>query len=471
MRLDIIGPSYVSRASYNNNRELINWYLEKDTQGGREGLILMPSPGTSIFSTVSGQNVVRGLYNYNGTCYGVVGSKFVQISSAGAVTIRGTLSTSTGRVDIDSIQDQIMITDGTAGYTYTVSTTTFAVITDADYPDAATNVTSMNGRFVVTNPNTDQAFYSNLRAGTGWQALNFYRAESLQDDLVSLHFTGRVMVLFGKFTSEIWQADTSGSTNFLVNTPGTFIDYGIIAPHSICQMENCLFGLTQNRYGQGEVLQTIDFDTKIISTPAIHHYISSLTTLTDAFGYIYQEKGRKAYRLTFPTDGVTLEYDILNEYWNKVSSFVSGENTRHISNCYTFCYGKHLVGDYQSGNIYEMSSNTYTDNGIEIRRTFIFPFVPNTEGKRTSIYDFELYCQEDVALETGQGSDPQVMFSYSRDGGHTWGNERTRSIGNTKWATVGAGRLPYGKITTSDPVPFIILGATANVQPENRYYS
>jgi hypothetical protein len=472
MKLDVIAPAYVSRASFNNNSELVNWYIEMDP-GGMYPTILVPSPGTTEFAAVGAYNRIRGLINYNGTCYGVADNKFFTIDSAGTVTIKGTLTSTASRIKMASITDQIMIVDGFSGYIFKISTDTLTEIADVDFPDGATSVTSMNGRFIVNVPNSERFQYSDLRDGTAWQAINYYSAESLQDEVVAVHYAGQVLLVLGEFTTEIWGADTSGTTNVLLNMPGTYIDYGCIAPNTVCQLENSVFWLTQNRYGQGEILQTIDFDTRIISTPRIVKEINSYTTISDAFAYVFQERGHKFYRLTFPTAGVTWDYDLTTEYWNKAASYYNLEDTRHISNCYTFCYGKHLVGSYTDGTVYEMSSAYHDDNGERIRRLWQYPLFPNTENRRTTVYNLEILMERGTALTTGQGSDPRIMFQFSRDGGHTWMNERWRSPNKVGeyykrafWANAGSGFMPYGRVTATDPIEWIIVGATASIQPE-----
>jgi hypothetical protein len=46
-----------------------------------------------------------------------------------------------------------------------------------------------------------------------------------------------------------------------------------------------------------------------------------------------------------------------------------------------------------------------------------------------TIHRVELICQAGNGLSTGQGSDPQVMFRISRDGGQTYGQELTMATG------------------------------------------
>ena len=70
-----------------------------------------------------------------------------------------------------------------------------------------------------------------------------------------------------------------------------------------------------------------------------------------------------------------------------------------------------------------------------------------------------------------QGLDPQVMMSYSDDAGHTWCQERKRSIGKIgekhkriMFQRLGSSRNRVYEIKVSDPVKVVILGAELLVE-------
>jgi len=76
-----------------------------------------------------------------------------------------------------------------------------------------------------------------------------------------------------------------------------------------------------------------------------------------------------------------------------------------------------------------------------------------------------------VGLATGQGSDPVMMMRYSNDGGHTWSNYKTSTIGRTgqyaaraEFRRLGAGRNRIWEISMTDPVKFAVLGGIVDVQ-------
>lgn len=469
--VNLVGPSYTSRATFNSNRELQNWYLENDSNGRYEW-ILQPTPGSRLFAQTSIGSRIRGLLNYNESLYGVAGDKLFRCNADGVITSLGTLSTTTGRVNIKAIKDQIMVVDGLHGYIYTISTATFGQIVDVDFPTGAATIAVSYGRFVVEQPGSEKFWWSDLRDGTSWDSLSFASAENQTDDLVAVYATGQFLFLCGRFTTELWQ--NVGGLSVFEPVSGVFIDHGIIAAQSICQVDNSLFWISQNRYGQGLICQSVDEQIKIISNPAISYQLAQYSTLADAFSYTFQMLGQQFVVFTFPTADVTWMYNLNTEQWNKWASRHLSSDGRHFSNCYAHCYGKHLVGDWQSGTILELDPTIYSDGGDRIRRLTRFPFAVE-ENKRTSIYNFQVDMERGPGLESGQGTNPEISFRFSKDGGHTWGNERIREIGTqgefrtrVKWLTVGQGDLPYGELVVSDPVYCPIYGATALISSENK---
>lgn len=87
---------------------------------------------------------------------------------------------------------------------------------------------------------------------------------------------------------------------------------------------------------------------------------------------------------------------------------------------------------------------------------------------------FQLDGETGVGLVDGQGSDPQVMLSWSDDGGHTWSSERWVSFGKSGqfrrraiWRMLGRSRDRVWRIVVSDPVPWRFLQALVNVEAGN----
>ena len=137
--------------------------------------------------------------------------------------------------------------------------------------------------------------------------------------------------------------------------------------------------------------------------------------------------------------------------------------------CIFSAYGKTLVG-LADGAIRELDLATYLDGTTQIRRVIVsYPAYP--DGKRAILRGVELEGELGVGLNTGQGSDPQAMLRFSRDGGMTYGNEKWTSLGpvgarrvRANWHNLGMFRNGAVEISIADPVKVVVYGGNYEVE-------
>lgn len=462
MLLDFLVNYFKTKSIDNNQSELVNWYLVDDKGKGKYQVVAYPSPGLSAFNSGSG-SVVRGCISFQGIAYAVVDNQFYSYTSNGTRTSRGTLNTSTGIVRIAAIYNQINILDGSAGYNYNTGTTTFTEITDVDFIDAATDITAQDGYFLYTKPNSREYFLSDNGDGLAYTSTNFNTVIGDANLLVGLVSSHREIFLLG--TDNIEVHFNSGATPVpFERREGILVEWGCAAKNSIAKGDNTFFFLGQKKNGGYTVIRMDGYNAVPISNRGINNQISAMTSKSDAQAYTYSQDSHEFYVLTFPTDGITFTYDMTTDTWHKRESLVSAAYTRHMSNCHMFCYGKNLVGSYNSGTIYEMSNTVYTEAGTAIRRTLVtHPFY--NEGK----YVFVDRLQTD--WETGVGTAPQVTLYKAPDGGHTFTSVSALSLGASStdyghrvyWDRLGAERQFVFKLQTTMTDKCILLGAVANI--------
>jgi hypothetical protein len=115
--------------------------------------------------------------------------------------------------------------------------------------------------------------------------------------------------------------------------------------------------------GDGSSIQSI-------STFALEYAIGQYGDISTATAFAFQFGGHSLYVLNFPNASTTWVYDAATGAWSEWDyTKPQGGIGRFSGEWHCFAGSKHIVGDYENGNIYEMQdpylniSTEYTDNG------------------------------------------------------------------------------------------------------------
>lgn len=463
MKIGLVGATYQANSLPFDAQRTVNLYPVLD-QMGKEISALYGTPGLLLFGT-AGVGAVRGMFAAtNGRVFIVSGSTFYEIDNAGAVTNYGSLLQSSGIVSIAENGLQLCICDGIKLYIFTYSSNTFAVVSDADLPSVST-VTFLDGYFIASKNSSGSFYISALYDGASWAALDFATAESSPDNLLRVYNALGQLWLMGDTTSEVW-TNTGASAFPFQKIAGANIETGILAPHTTVALDNSLFWVGKDRFGQGMVYRASGFTPTRISTEPIELLIQAATNTDEIRGYAYQDQGHVFYVLTGGGLETTLVYDLTTEQWHE-RAYLSAEGVyeQHRGSCGVFAFGKQLVGDRENGNIYQLDMNTYTDNGDAILRERIYTHLSN-EGKYMRFKSLEIGFETGVGLQNGQGSNPLVALQLSKDGAKTWSTTFTTTIGavgqyqtSVMFNRLGVARQMTFRIKISDPVKIAICGS------------
>lgn len=444
----------------------MNLYCERHEIGNgkeQEAFSLHGTPGLLLKLTLP-TSPIRGIYTAStGSVYAVGGNKLYSISTAFVATERGTLSTSSGQVSIADNGIDLVIVDGQNGYKLTFGSNTFAAITDEDFVGADI-VAFQDGYFIFNKPNSGQFYISGLN-DTTIDELDFATSEGNPDNIVGHISVHRELWMFNEKTTEIFY--NSGDADFpFARLEGGFIEFGCGARFSIAKMNNTVFWIGKNEAGTGIVYKAQGYQPQRISTHAVEQAIQGYADFSDATAFCYQQEGHNFYVLNFPSADTTWVFDDTTGLWHERAFTNDGVLERHRANFYTFGHDIHLVGDHETGKIYKLDPETYTDDGAAITRLRIAPHL--TSGlKRVTFHKFQLDMETGVGIDgSGQGDNPQAMMEFSDDGGHTWSNEIWTSFGaigarNARaiWRRLGTSRDRVFSITITDPVKVVLIGA------------
>lgn len=481
MQTPILGASYVARSINAADNRLVNLFPEIVPEGGKQAAFFNRAPGLKFQQTI-GTGPIRALWAHqtNGSDFYVVsGTEFYKVTGLTATPTKLGDVTGTGPVSIADNGTQMFLACNPDGFIYNEVTNVFAQITDPDFTGAVT-VAYLDGYFVYNEPNSQKVWVTQLLDGTSVDPLDFASAEGSPDGLVAINVDHREAWLFGTDSVEVWY--DAGLADFpLTRIQGAFNEIGCVAAFSVAKLDNGLFWLGTDARGQGIVYRNNGYTGVRISTHAIEYAIAQYGNISDAVAYTYQQEGHSFYVLTFPSGDATWVYDASTQAWHERAGWNTalGEFTRHRSNCQCNFGGNTVVGDYLNGNIYTLDLGVYADNGgIQkwLRSWRALPTGTNTL-RRTAQHSLQLDCESGTGLNTGQGSDPEIMLRWSDDGGHTWSNEHLSKMGKIGqyykrvfWRRLGMTlklRDRVYEVSQTDPVKAVIVGAELLISPTN----
>ena len=458
--IPFVGPSYTLANRKASVQRTVNMYLLGLETPSKAPFILQTVPGLSVFAAMGAP--VRGLFQAANRCFCVAGSVLYELSSSGVATSRGTLNTSTGPVDFAWGLTQLVIVDGPNGYTLSLNSNTFGVITAEGWLGSH-RVAYLDGYFIFTDPDTQVFYLSAIDDATTLDALDFASAESTPDDVVAHLVDHRELWLLGETTTEVWF--NSGAADFpFARNNGASVEVGCAAKHSAQKIDSGLMWVGRDRNGSGMVYRSNGYQAVRVSSVAVEEALQGSTDLSAARAWVYQQNGQTFYVLTAPGLSSSWVYEVSTGTWHERAELVAGDFAQWRGVCHTYAHGKHLVGD-DAGNVYEMASRFNSFAGGVIRRTRISPNQATPARDRQFFGEFVMDCTTGGAA---QGTEPVVELSWSDDGGYRWGNPVQRSVGavgeflpRVIWHRLGNARDRVWRVDFTDASPFSIISAEA----------
>lgn len=380
---------------------LINMFSESSPVA-RQGVVLLPRPALKSYANL-GSGPIRGIFQNNGALGGalfVVSGSTLYRDGVAIGSIPGT-----SRVSMASSASQLLIANGTALYL-----TTGTSVTAVAFPDGAgvSSVAYINGYFIASRTGTQRFYWSAILDGALWDALDFASAERAPDNIVAIWIVSDQLWIFGEVTTEIWVTTGDAEIPFQ-RVDGRLFDQGCASADTIAKLDNTIFWVGSDY----KVLRGDSVPLRV-SDNAIEEATQGSEILN---GWVYPWQGNLFYALA--TDNGTMVFNVATNQWHEQASY-GRLNWR--ANCGVTMGGAVIAGDDATGNLWQLSYNEYSDNGVTIERRW------------TALVD-ETAIVDNVMLDASTGSEPLlgvepiVECRLSRDQGSTFGPYRQASIG------------------------------------------
>ena len=477
MKLNLMGGSYVARSPVASAQRCLNLIAEPLPQDEDEParMVYHQTPGLRTLATLP-TGPVRAIRQVTtGAVYAVGGNVVYALDANWNPTALGSITSGlTTPVSLCDNGLQLVIVDGSAnGWTVTLATNAFAEIADPTGSfRGGDRVDFLDTFFLFNVPGTPQ-FESSLSLSTTFDPLYFANKESYSDLLVALIVAKLEIWLIGTRSTEVWY--NAGAPDFpFQRMTGVFIDHGCAAKYSVAGIDNAVFWLGQDRFGQGIAYKGAGSDAERISTFAIEAALAGYATIADAVGWTYSLAGHSFYVLSFPAADKTWVFDIATRLWHEWC-WLDGDGVehRHRANCCFNCNGIVAVGDWQSGNLYALDNAAFDDAGAPIKRLRVFPHIEGDDGQRMFFRDFSANMSTGGALaNTTDATQPVVYLSYSDDRGVSWSDPLPSGLGASgayrtqpQWNRLGMARGRVFALEWSVPADIALLGAWVDVAP------
>lgn len=464
MRTDFLGSAYQSRSLPLAAQTLVNLFYEPAPPGSADQGMFYGTPGLRFLATI-GSGPIRGADYASGYAWVVSGAELYRVASNGSSTLVGTVPGG-GRVCVVHNDTQVVVMHSSGWHSVTIATLSYGAV-----PGAPTTAQGTYQDSYIVFPNANGTYgWTAIGNAQSLDALDFASAEAQPDPIISVLSDHRELWLFGEQTTEI--AQTSGDAD-LVFTRTAMLEYGCAAKYSPAKSDNTVFWVGRNNDGRGIVYRADGYTPSRISTYALETAITSYGDISAAWGYCYQQDGHTFYVLTFP-GYATWAFDASTQRWTHLSyrNTSTGALEQHRGNAYYFLGVSHVVGDYESGNLYVLDLDTFTDNGNPIYRERAWA-VLSAEGKFIRHDRLELMAEMGVGLDgsPASGADPLWNLQCSDDGCRTWGNNRKLRLGalgrykNRAFTRrLGRSRSRVYRIWTADPVKHAIYGVNLDAE-------
>lgn len=470
-QIPFVGAAYKERSVCLDAQVCINLFPVMGESGTAKSVrALYGTPGTRPLVTAA-QSVVRGMHppTDGGPAIVVVGSAVYRLSPAFVLTFIGSIDTLTTPVQIDDNGIDAVIVTGPRGYKVNLLSNSVIQINDPAFYGAS-SVDFLDTYGIFNSPGTNTFYITGSNAIT-FDALDFATAESNAEPIVRLTVDHDDLILFKRTTTEIWRR--SGSPDFpFARDTNAAIEQGCAAANSVASLDNSVLWLGANTEGGGIVWRLNGYTPQRVSTDAIETAIASYSVISDAVAYSYQQEGHAFYVLTFPTANVTWCYDAATQLWHQRGYLdpITGILGRHRSACNIFYNSKHIVGDFADGRLYTLDLDYYQDGaGDPMPAIRAASHLAGPDYAWIVHNRLQIDIEAGIGLSTGQGSDPQAYLDWSDDGGREWSSQHSAPMGaqgkyitRLRWNRLGRARDRVYRVTISDPVKRVILGATLN---------
>lgn len=473
-KFGFIGPSYTAKSNVVAAEECINLYAEtNETPGAQTQRSYLGTPGLKVFAALP-DGPERAQYWTGDRHFVVSGRTLFEVNADGTSISRGNIDTDGLPASIAASNVQLLVVSAGRAFCLALDTNLLTEVT-ADLAATPKQVEYSDGYFIVCFKDSNKFQMSDILDGTVWPGIQVNAVSVFPENIVGIIVSHRELWVFG--SQHIQPYQNTGTDEIFDVIPGALIDTGLVSAFGRNLVDNTIFWISQDARGAYQAWRASGYTPQRISTHAVETALSSYAHVDQLVSYAYQDGGHLFWVLYTPGTDCTWVYDVAENLWHKRAEWHqdTAQWTPHRSWNHAFAFGRHLVGDWKTGTLYEMSLSNLDDNGELIRR---LRRSPTLVDEMRWIYhaeltvDFATGLGPQPPLVDGEGNPraPQAMLRWSDDRGSTWSNEHVEGCGmagqfttRVIWRRLGRSRYRIYEVSVSDAVNWTIVDAYLKV--------
>ena len=432
-------------------------------------------PGLRPFATV-GKGPIRSMWSNIFTSYVVSGGQVYQLNADGTSLLIGPIANGVNPAITVSNGSQLAFASNAQAFIAPGGGAGVLPLNDIyGTPINALTMAFIDQYFVAGFYNSKTIIISDFAPdGSTWDPGNEAAKEAYSDNIQRVWVDqpgGEYIFLIGTETTEVW-VDTGALFPFQ-RVQGAVFPIGTDSPWSVAGA-----GGFRAWLWRGVVYGCQGFQPTRISDYGVEAAIATTSVLdqqsAESFSWI--DQGHIYWTISFPISGLSFTYDLSMQSWHRRQYWINGAWGRYRPRVTAYAYGKQLVGDYATNQIYQLDPTYFYDaNNQLLRRQRITPYLgDNLKNDRFNALRIEM--QTGVGLNvapTALGYNPQVILRYSNDRGDTWSNNIQRTAGKVgktltrvTFSPLGSSRVGFvADVSMVDPVPTAFLSAWLDISP------
>jgi hypothetical protein len=451
------------------NARLINCFAEEIGEEGKTQWVITATPGLSTFGDSLGEgNGIRDMLDVDGVLMSVAGRQVYQTLASGTATRIGGIPTDGAAYMRRNRREPVQTGIASDGYYAVFDGGVQTEIQDVDLPPP-TGLAYLDGYGIL--PTTrGRYFLTGLDDFTTIGGLDFGVAESNPDPIVRAHELGREVYLFGTQSTEAHQ--NTGAADFPFERSQT-IEIGCAAADSVCAVDSPGGKALMFVAHDHTVRLMPGYTPQVVSTGEIENLIRRMAeagTISSLKATTWSWGGRFFYALS--ASDWTRVFDGKTGYWHERKSYLM--DRWRVSKVTPF-NGKLIAGDASTGQLYQMSDETFTEGSSPHVMQIVFPPVHAFPyGGVVNAFYPDLISGVGLNTTTAHNLDPVALLDWSKDGGDTWSTPREiplHRLGQTarriqpirRLGRFGQKGLTF-RLTLSAAVQKVILSASIDVE-------